>query len=446
MNQRGLYAALGLFGLLGIGIWWSLREEDRAGANGAKDQNAPEASFTKLLDLPASQFSRIEIRKLGAEPIVLQRGSGDNWRIKAPADYGADSATVTSLINSLASLVAEKIVDEKPKTLEEYGLSIPAVEVLIDKKDGKKHRVLVGDQSSMTGSFYAKVDGDAKVYTIGTFVQGTLSKTLAELRDKRLLVFEPGQVTQLTLTAKGATTEFSRNSQGTWQMVKPQAYRADGLTVEEMVRKLGEAKLDLTLAPADGAKLVSSFAAGVPVASATVRTASGTQSIEIRRVQEEYLAKASSAEGAHKVTKELADGLDKSVNDLRTNKLFDFGFAEVSKAGYREGSTNLTYEHQGDEWKSGGQKVSGVSVQSYIDKLRDLASLRFLTEGMPAETVELTVTSTKGTERVTLGKRGTQWFAQRPGEPAIYELETKLVEELQTAARAVKPEAAEKKK
>ncbi len=446
MNQRGLYAALGLFGLLGIGIWWSLREEDRAGAKGEKDQNAPEASFTKLLDLPASQFSRIEIRKLGAEPLVLQRGSGDNWRIKAPADYGADSATVTSLINSLASLVAEKIVDEKPKTLEEYGLSIPAVEVLIDKKDGKKHRVLVGDQSSMTGSFYAKVDGDAKVYTIGTFVQGTLSKTLAELRDKRLLVFEPGQVTQLTLTAKGATTEFNRNSQGTWQMVKPQAYRADGLTVEEMVRKLGEAKLDLTLAPADGAKLVSRFAAGVPVASATVRMASGTQSIEIRRVQEEYLAKATSAEGAHKVTKELADGLDKSVNDLRTNKLFDFGFAEVSKAGYREATTSLTYEHQGDEWKSGGQKVSGVSVQSYIDKLRDLASLRFLTEGMPAETVELTVTSTKGTERVTLGKRGTQWFAQRPGEPAIYELETKLVEELQTAARAVKPEAAEKKK
>jgi len=446
MNQRGLYAALGLFGLLGIGIWWSLREEDRAGAKGAKDQNAPEASFTKLLDLPASQFSRIEIRKLGAEPIVLLRGSGDNWRIKAPADYGADGPTVTSLINSLASLVAEKIVDEKPKTLEEYGLSIPAIEVLIDKKDGKKHRVLVGDQSSMTGSFYAKVDGDAKVYTIGTFVQGTLSKTLAELRDKRLLVFEPGQVTQLTLTAKGATTEFNRNPQGTWQMVKPQAYRADGLTVEEMVRKLGEAKLDLTLAPADGAKLVSRFAAGTPVASATVRTASGTQSIEIRRVQEEYLAKASSAEGAHKVTKELADGLDKSVSDLRTNKLFDFGFAEVSKAGYREGTTNLTYEHQGDEWKSGGQKVSGVSVQSYIDKLRDLASVRFLTDGMPAETVELTVASTKGTERVTLGKRGTQWFAQRPGEPAIYELETKLVEELQTAARAVKPEAAEKKK
>ena len=443
MNQKGLYAALALAVLLGGGVWWSLREEEKAASKGGI-LNSPDSGQVKLLDLPVSQLTGIELRKLGAPPVILQRGAGDQWRIIAPEVFGADAAAVNTMVTSLASLSADKVIDEKPKTLDEYGLGIPAIDVLVRKKDGKTHHVLIGDQSTMSGGFFAKLEGDPKVYTVGTFVQGNLNKSVTDLRDKRMLIFEPGQVTHLTLTARGATSEFTKNPQGSWQMVKPQAYRVDALNVDEMVRKLGEARLDLNLTPADAAKLGATFAGATMVANATIRTAAGAQSIEVRKAKDEYLAKA--AAGVQKVTKELADGLDKSVNDLRTNKLFDFGFAEVTKAGYREGATNLLYEHQGDAWKSAGTKVAGVSVQSYIDKLRELSSLRFLTEGMPAETVELTVTSSKGTERVTLGKRGSIWLAQRPGEPAIYELDTKVVEELQTAARAVKPETTEKKK
>jgi hypothetical protein len=447
MNTR-LYAALGLAILLGGGVWWSLNEEDKKASKDAHAINGADPKGAKLLDLPASQFTSIELRKLGAEAITLQRASGDHWRIIAPAAYSADDATVNGMVTSLASLTADKVVDEKPKTLEEYGLGIPAIDIVIHKKDGKTHHVLIGDQSAMSGGFYAKIDADPKVYTIGTFVQSNLNKSLADLRDKRLLPFEQAQVTQLNLTAKGTTSEFAKTPHGAWQIVKPQAYRADSLAIDEMIRKLGEAKSDLTLAPPDAAKLTASFAAGTPIATATLKTAAGLQTIEIRKAKDDYLAKGSGAEGAHKVTKELADGLDKPLNDLRTNKLFDFGFAEVSKAGYREGATNLLFEHQGADWKSAGKKMDGITIQSFIDKLRDLSSLRFLTDGMPAETVEVTVTSSKGTERVTLGKRGTQWFAQRPGEPAIYEIDSKVVDELQTAARAVKPEPAapEKKK
>ena len=114
MNDRRLYGALGLAVLLGGGVWWSLRQEEKAASNGAKDQNAPDATFTKLLDLPTSQIVGLELRKLGAEPIVLQRGTGDNWRITAPSAFSADGAAVNSMVTSLASLVADKLVDEKP--------------------------------------------------------------------------------------------------------------------------------------------------------------------------------------------------------------------------------------------------------------------------------------------------------------------------------------------
>ena len=349
------------------------------------------------------------------------------------------------MLTSLASLSADKVVDEKPKTLDEYGLGIPAFDILVKQKDGKNHRVLIGDQSSMSGGFYAKVDSDPKIYTIGTFVQSALNKSLADLRDKRLLPADAAQLTGLALTARGATAEFAKGTQGLWKMVKPQAYRTDSVTIDEMVRKLSEAKSDLALPVADVAKLAAAYPGAAPFVTVMLRTAAGEDTLEIRRNKDEYLAKASRAEGVHKITKELATSLDKPFDELRTKKLFDFGFDEVQKTGYREGATQMLFEHQAVDWKSAGKKVDGIPVQSYIDKLRELSSLRFVTDGMPAETVELTVTTSKATERVTLGKRGTQWFAQRPGEPAIYELDSKVVEELQTAARAVKPEAEKKK-
>ena len=103
MNQRSLYVALGLAALLGGGVWWSLRDEEKAASKGSKTQNEPEGGFTKLLDLPTSQFTGLELRKLGEPPLLLQRAVGDQWRITAPAAYPADTAAVNSIVTSLAS-------------------------------------------------------------------------------------------------------------------------------------------------------------------------------------------------------------------------------------------------------------------------------------------------------------------------------------------------------
>ena len=56
--------------------------------------------------------------------------------------------------------------------------------------------------------------------------------------------------------------------------------------------------------------------------------------------------------------------------------------------------------------------------------------------------------SGKRNEKVVISKQGTQYFAQREGEPSIYELDAKSVEDLQKAAADVKeaaPEPAKKK-
>jgi hypothetical protein len=188
------------------------------------------------------------------------------------------------------------------------------------------------------------------------------------------------------------------------------------------------------------------FAGATKVATATVTDASGTQTIEIRRDKDKNVfAKSSTADGIYKVNADLADAVEKGVDDFRNKKLFDFGFSDPSKVDLKGAS----YTKDGDKWKSSAKTMDNSSVQNLIDKLRDLAATKFSEKSGGAPAFEATVTSNSGkrVERVTITKQGDQYFAQREGEPSIYVLDAKSVEDLTKAANEIKeakPEPAKK--
>ena len=68
-----------------------------------------------------------------------------------------------------------------------------------------------------------------------------------------------------------------------------------------------------------------------------------------------------------------AEGLDKGLDDFRNKKVFDFGFSDPGKIDIKGAS----YSKTGDKWMSGGKTMDNTSVQSLIDKLRDLSATKF---------------------------------------------------------------------
>ena len=116
--------------------------------------------------------------------------------------------------------------------------------------------------------------------------------------------------------------------------------RADGSQVEDLIRKLKDAKMDASVSAEDAKKAATAFASGTKVAIATVADSSGTQQLEVRKVQhdkdKDYYAKSSAVEGVYKVTAELGDGLDKKLDDFRNKKLFDFGFTDPEQGAGRQ--------------------------------------------------------------------------------------------------------------
>ena len=131
MKPRGLLAAVIVLAALGGALYWSNRKQKAEAAKPATD------TATKILSVPEDQIKEVTLKKTGAEATVLQKAADGKWQITAPKPERADQDTVKTLVSSLATLNADKVVEDKATDLSAYGLTTPTLDVTVTKKDGK---------------------------------------------------------------------------------------------------------------------------------------------------------------------------------------------------------------------------------------------------------------------------------------------------------------------
>jgi hypothetical protein len=433
MKSTGLLIAAALLAALTGTLYWSDHHKT-ADATAMPVDAAP-----KIFTLKDTDLSKIEIKKKGAEEVALVKNDAGKWQVTSPTQLNADQDAVSSMASTLSSLNSERVVEDKASDLKQYGLSEPAIEVDIASKDGKSRKLLIGDDTPAGNAVFATTAGDPRVFTIASYTKTSIDKSPSDLRDKRLLTADFDKISQVELDAKKQSIEFGRNKDA-WQILKPRPLRADNFTVEDLVRRLKDAKMDLSAINADEKKTASAFSSGAPVATAKVTDAAGTQELQIRKSKDDYYAKSSAVAGVYKVANDLGQALDKNLDDFRNKKLFDFGFDEPNKVELHDGSKAYFLTKGGPDWWSNGKKMDDSSVQALIDKVRDLSASKFVDSGFTTPVIDLTVTSNDGkrTEKVLISKSGDTYIAKRENEPSLYQLDSKPVEELQKSAADVK--------
>lgn len=439
MRPKALLIATTLLAILGGLVWWSNRNK--------KDDATPEGApaQTKLLALTEADITKVEIRHREAETTRIER-DGANWKITSPALLPSDKDAIQSLLSAVATVNADKVVEEKPADLAVFGLKDPNSVLTITLKDGKTRRLSLGDDAPVGGGTYVSVDGDARVFTLASFSKSNIDKLAVDLRDKRILTFENDKLTRIELAAKGPALEFSRNAQNEWALIRPAPGRADNWQVEELLRKMHDLKLDPLLTSDQKADLVKQFNSAAPLAAITVTGSNGAQKLEVRKTKDDkYYARSSAVEGCHLLTADDGKAFDKAEADFRNKKLFDFGFNDPSKVEYKDSARQLALSKSGEKWMANLKAMDAIGVQSLIDRLRELSATAFPATGFTTPVVELAVTA-KTTERIAISKAGDKYIARREGEPALYQLDAKAVEDLQKAASDLKeePKAAKK--
>jgi hypothetical protein len=441
MRFSGLLIASVVLAGLAAGLWYSNKQKSAEAAKPPADANP------KILSLFEADIKRIDIKKKGGEETVVEKTNANSWQMTAPKAYMVDKDAASQLSSSVANVSSDRVVEDKAGDLGQYGLASPVLEVDVTMKDGKTKKLLVGDETPTGSGAYAVLVGDPRVFTIPSYTKTGFDKTEKDLRDKRLLTFDQDKLSRVELSAKKQDVEFGR-SKDEWQILKPKPLRADGLQVDELVRKLKDAKMDLAISEDDAKKATVAFASGTPVATVKVTDPSGTQELQVRKSKDDYYARSSVVDGVHKVTTDVGTGLDKGLGDFRNKKLFDFGFSDPNRVELHANGKSYLFQKTGEDWMSSGKKMDNISVQNMMDKLRELAASKFVDSGFTGSSIDVTVTSNdaKRVEKVLIVKGDKNYIAKRENEPALYEIDAKNVDDMVKAAGDVKEAPPAKKK
>jgi hypothetical protein len=104
----------------------------------------------------------------------------------------------------------------------------------------------------------------------------------------------------------------------------------------------------------------------------------------------------------------------------------------------KDGEKSFVFAKSGADWKRDGKAIDPGSVQQVVDRLRELAAVKFADAAAGA----VVATYTVGKETVTVTKQGEVYFARRADGADVYVLDAKSVNEVRELAAGAKEAAA----
>ncbi len=172
----------------------------------------------KLVGGTLDEFEKIEFRPIGEQTFTLLPGADDKqWTLQDPSilpeGFRFDGTIARSLANTVVTARAKEIVEDAPEAL---GLASEHTQIVATKA-GKEVVLYLGGANE-GGDSFAKVDGRDEVFLMPSYQAKNLAKTLAELRDMRLMTFDPAAANTMQITSGKKVFAFMMNEGGQWDI------------------------------------------------------------------------------------------------------------------------------------------------------------------------------------------------------------------------------------
>lgn len=438
--MRGLKTTVGLFVvLIGLGAYIYFVESRRE----PEDPNARPKAF----EITAEDIEELQFRNAEGQASRVQR-SGEGWQIVEPEPAEADSGVVGTVTSNLASLEVQRVVDENPSDLAQYGLNPARIEVAFRPRDAKEPvRLLIGDKTPTGGDLFAKRPDEQRVFLIASFLDAIFNKTPFELRDKTILEFERDKADGVEVV-RGANTLRLTRSGTDWRIAAPIAARADYAAAEGILTRLSSTNM-LRVVASEAADL-SPYGLDRPALTATVTSGSSRATLLVGRTAEEggVFAKDASRPVVFAVEQALVTDLEKDTVDLRRRDLFDARSYSANRVEIRRGDQTVTLEKTEADgtstWRNAaGQTVQTSTVEDAVARLSALRAESFTpTADRSLQEPVLTVTirfDENRAETVSFGRGADRTvFAARGDEPGAARVETTAFDEAMKAVDALK--------
>jgi len=208
-----------------------------------------------VMSMPTFQAMSVKITQAG-QVIRAERAPDGQWRLTSPVATPANGAKIESLLAALSSLrvvdgpkgfVADNVRDFAP-----YGLESPAVTIELTSNQPNEHPLIlqigkpVPDHSDRV---YVRQGDQDDVVIVDAKALSEIPRTAIALRTQQVTEIEPALATQIEIQTRTQTFSLKKEAAG-WLLSSPRSEKADDISVQSFLSRLGTLQTSEFLGPA----------------------------------------------------------------------------------------------------------------------------------------------------------------------------------------------------
>ena len=199
---------------------------------GPADEKKQEKVFPGIA---SDKIERVTVKSAAGEQTTVEK-QGNAWQVTQPAAAAADEAELSGITSNLASLEVQRVIDEQPADLKEYGLDPARIEVGF-KFAGKEQKLLLGQKTPTGADLYARTPDKPRVFLVSSYIEQTFNKSSFDLRDKTILKIDREKVDRVEIETPDRTLKVAKQG-ADWRIASPVDARADFGAIEGIIGRL----------------------------------------------------------------------------------------------------------------------------------------------------------------------------------------------------------------
>lgn len=399
----------------------------------------------------SDQIDQLQVKAESGETTTLKKDAG-SWTLVAPIATAASDSDVTTITSAITALEIERVVDETPTNLTDYGLDMPRLEVDFKADGGKTSgRLIVGRKTPTGASMYARRNDEQRVFLIAEYQNTSFNKSTFDLRDKSVIKIDRTAVDGLeVVSASGRPLQLTKTG-GDWKLIKPLEARADTGMVESLVGRVETARMKSVAAENATPAELRKFGLDRPAATVSVHLGSAQATLALggQAGPDTIYARDTSKSVVVTVESALAEDAKKSADDYRRKDVFEFRAFNATRVEFTRNSQKIAFERvrsKSDDPADGWRRVAPSEaeadrskVESLLAGLADMRATTFAPStartglDAPALTVLVTFEDGKKEERVSFGKSGADVYVRVPGQPGAARIDAEKFTEADKA-------------
>lgn len=358
----------------GLVTWYLVYEKKIKPAQTEKEENA---KVLLSMDRDAVQELTV-LQRQGDEKSDKYRTlrfkkSGTDWNIVEPLQDAAEMGAASGLVSTLVSVKQDRVVDEKPASLEPFGLNHPKLKISARKESTSAPvEVWVGNDTPTGASVYAKVVGSDTVYRAPQTLRTSFDKDVAEYRNKKILSLGRNDVKEMEVRT-GAESFVLQRADGSekWSLARERLPASD-----TEVNKTLNTVLDMraTAFAHDKATDLAKWGLAPAAVTLTFKKADGQSLVSFGKVKDKYYTKRGDTAVVYEIPKDVFEKVVRPAKEYRDLKVASFNRFDVKRLKIEHGPESYELVKETADWKLANDpnaRIDTAKVDDYLSRLQD---------------------------------------------------------------------------